>query len=305
MVEVHNMAILEFLFSILLSLLTAFGGLIGMFSTKDAAPEDAIQLKYGAGKCEYLNIYLPEDTTEAKDVLFLVHGGAWIFNDESDFDENCRQAAKERGLVAVTMDYNKFQDGADCEDMLNEIDAAMNATKDKLTELGVPMTGNLILSGHSAGAQLSDLYAYTRYDTCPFKICFVVSNCAPTDFETDATAKTTTMGKLATITLSALAGKFVMAGATDEESRALIDSVNPIKQIDANCPPTIVVQGNADEMVPYQNGVDLYEALKAAGIDTCMITYEGAGHFLGAEFTEGNAARAAAFDEYYAKYCVQ
>lgn len=295
------MAVIQAIFSILLSIFVAFGGSIIKTGPRPTAPADAIELHYGEGKCEYLSIFLPQNTDGVKNVLFLIHGGAWLAGNESEYYSDCRKAAREMGLVAVTADYDKIQDGATAADEVEEIDKAVKAVKEKLSSLGIE-TGKMILAGHSAGAHIANLYAYTRYETSAIKIAFVVSNCSPTDFEYDAKTKSTVMGKYAFWAMSALCGKAVIPGTSDKAQRKLIDSINPIKQITPGCPPTIVVQGTNDEMVPYQNAVDLFNGLRAAGVDSALITYEGAGHGLGWHFPE-EAQRAAAFSDFYSRYC--
>lgn len=68
-------------------------------------------------------------------------------------------------------------------------------------------------------------------------------------------------------------------------------------------PPTIPVHGSADEMVPFENSVDMYAALQNAGVPCELNVYEGAHHNLGAKFTEAEAARAEAFYRFAEAYC--
>lgn len=286
------------MFSIGMAIVAFFCNFVGSFQ-KPVAPDGAITVKYGKGACEYYDMYIPEDAEGEVDVLLAIHGGAWIFGKQNEFDRNCEEASK-LGYVAVTMDYDKFQNGKNAHQMVNEIDAAIASIKTELEKRGLK-ADKLALTGHSAGSHLATLYAYSRYKTSPIEIGFLLANCTPCEFLGDAKAETTTMGEYAHILLTALTGKSI----TDKNIKKMkkeIDSVTPLHFVSKDVPPTIVVHGNADKMVPYKNSVDLFNALQENGVDSEFITYEGASHFLGAEFEEENSERAAAFFRFAEKY---
>ena len=271
--------------------------------TKEETPPDAVSVVYDETAFGDVKLFLPEKVQNGADVLFLIHGGAWMGGNASMFYDNCRDAARV-GYIAASLNYSKLQNGASVADMVNEIGAALSALHQTLTEKGV-VPGKLILAGHSAGAHLMLLYAYSHYNDCPFDIAFVVSNCAAVDFLSDAETRTTTIGKYAYLLLSAMTKEIVTPQTIqrNETVKAAVTAVTPLTYVSPDVPPTIVVQGTKDELIPYQNSVELYEALQRCGVDSVHITYEGAGHFLGKEFAEGNAARAAAFEAFAQKYC--
>lgn len=293
---------------IMTKLISLFLAAVSVFATPSAAkksaaltaPEGAVRVHYGEGACEYYNMFIPEDASGKVNVLLTIHGGAWAMGDETEFNDSCKTAAADYGYAAVTMDYDKLTNNKSAYDMVDEIEAAVSSIKSELEAKGLT-AGELILAGHSAGAHIMLMYAYTRYKISPIDIAFVVSNCAPTEFIGDSEAKTTTMGKYAYFALSMLSNQYV-SKLNAKEQQSVIESVSPLYMVNAEVPPTIVVQGNADEMVPYQNGLDLYAALQKAGVDTTMITYEGASHFLGKDFTQGNTERAEAFKTFADKY---
>jgi hypothetical protein len=55
-------------------------------------------------------------------------------------------------------------------------------------------------------------------------------------------------------------------------------SVSPIWYVNKKSPPTMIIHGNADSTVPYQQSLELYEKLKSCGVKTQMITVDGGGH---------------------------
>ena len=64
------------------------------------------------------------------------------------------------------MNYSKIFNGASAADMVREVGLAITALKNEVESRGLK-PGKLIMAGHSAGAHIMLLYAYTQYRTCP------------------------------------------------------------------------------------------------------------------------------------------
>jgi acetyl esterase/lipase len=78
--------------------------------------------------------------------------------------------------------------------------------------------------------------------------------------------------------------------------RALYDAASPVTQVRANPPPTLLIHGDADPLVPYQQSVAMEAALRQAGAPTKFITVPGGVH--GADFGGGTHP---AWPDYYAE----
>ena len=292
----------------LLALISFFVNLTAT-PTKNKTPDDALSVVYADTACGDLKLFLPEtsDAQKPTDVLLTVHGGAWVSGGAHIFYDDCRAAAK-AGYVAASMNYSKIFNGASAADMVREVGLAIAALKAELESRGVRY-GKLILAGHSAGAHIMLLYAYTHYQDCPMDIAFVVSNCAPVDILSDIKAHSSGVGLAGYAILSALT-KEVITPATLAKNADAIRAVSPIDQITPDVPPTVVLQGTKDRLVAYQNSLDLYDALRKNGVDSVHIAYEGAGHFLGSKggeavrqkFAADDARRSEAFYAFAQKY---
>jgi acetyl esterase/lipase len=68
-------------------------------------------------------------------------------------------------------------------------------------------------------------------------------------------------------------------------AKALYDAASPVTQVRANPPPTLLIHGDADALVPYQQSVAMQSALVQAGAPTRLITIPGGVH--GADFGGG------------------
>ena len=268
---------------------------------QNTTPPDAESIVYADTVWGDMKLFLPDslDAQTPTDILFTIHGGAWVSGTAKIFYEDCRAAAK-AGYIAVAMNYDKIFNGATGTDMVDAVGKAIAALKAELDSRAIRY-GKLILAGHSAGAHIMLLYAYTRYATCPMDIAFVVSNCAPSDFLFTAEKPDSGVGMAAYLILSGLT-KEVITPWTVSRNADAIRAMAPIKQITPDVPPTIIVQGTEDKLIPYRCSVALYEALQANGVDSVHITYEGAGHFLGDQYADANAARSEAFYRFTVKY---
>lgn len=65
---------------------------------------------------------------------------------------------------------------------------------------------------------------------------------------------------------------------TPEEEKAIGVQISPITHADAGDPPTLLIHGDADKLVPFQQSQILIDKLKAAGVTTKLVTKPGAAH---------------------------
>jgi acetyl esterase/lipase len=65
--------------------------------------------------------------------------------------------------------------------------------------------------------------------------------------------------------------------ALDFDNKLAAD-ISPLLFVDKKDPPTLIVHGNADKLVPLRSGESIYEALKTAGVETKLIVIDGGEH---------------------------
>ncbi len=66
---------------------------------------------------------------------------------------------------------------------------------------------------------------------------------------------------------------------TDEKKiRELGALISPITHVTPDDPPTLIIHGDKDWLVPIQQGETFIEKLKAAGVDAKLIVKPGADH---------------------------
>jgi len=78
-----------------------------------------------------------------------------------------------------------------------------------------------------------------------------------------------------------------------------VDAVSPLRHVSPDDPPTLMIHGDKDTLVPLWHSEKMRDALKAQGVATDLLTIKGAGHgFRGEDAQRGNAAWVAWFEKH-------
>lgn len=64
----------------------------------------------------------------------------------------------------------------------------------------------------------------------------------------------------------------------DDKLRKITREISPITHVSADDPPTLIIHGDADTLVPLQQSQAMVEALEKAGVTTKLVIKPGAGH---------------------------
>ena len=69
-----------------------------------------------------------------------------------------------------------------------------------------------------------------------------------------------------------------LVGGAIQEHQDRVARANPVTYVSKDAPPFLIVHGNKDPLVPYQQSVLLNDALKKAGVPVTFYKVEGGGH---------------------------
>jgi len=72
-----------------------------------------------------------------------------------------------------------------------------------------------------------------------------------------------------------------LLGGRIEERQDLARQASPITYATDDDPPFLLVHGDADRIVPYEQAVTFRDALKKSGVDVTLLTIQGGGHGIG------------------------
>jgi acetyl esterase/lipase len=158
--------------------------------------------------------------------------------------------------------------------------------------------GRIGITGASAGGHLSlmmgmagkegDPNAKDPVDRVPSRVQAVACFFPPTDFlnygKPGYTALDALKGELSDFKapfdfteFDAASKRIVLI--TDEKRRLdICREISPITHVSADDPPTLIIHGEADHLVPIQQAEEMVEKLKAAGVTAELVRKPGVGH---------------------------
>jgi acetyl esterase/lipase len=198
--------------------------------------------------------------------VIVVHGGGWYSGDSQQLAPlNSYLAA--RGYAVVAINYRlapKYQYSQQIEDVHN----AVAYVKAHAEELGIDST-NLVLLGRSAGAQLVLQAAYTVTDK---DIKGVVSFYAPADM---VWGYSLPCNKLIMDSRKVL-DEYIGVSCFVDESK--YTAASPIEHITADAPPTLLLHGEPDVMVAFEQRRRLNEKLNKLGVKHLLVDLPWATH---------------------------
>lgn len=232
-------------------------------------------------KKHLLDIYIPANAKSINPVVIWVHGGAWMLNDkyaDMGYMTATIKSIIEKGYVLASIDYRNSTTAVfpaqiqDCYQALEFLHS--NASKYKLDK------NKFVLFGFSAGGHLASLLAlsnnnnvidfYPQKKKTNFKVKAVIDFYGPSDF-----LAMTAMGdpEMKGDPISTL------LGSTPLKRPDVSKIASPSNYVDKNDPPFIIVHGEKDESVPYQQSVLLQSYLNLAGVKNELVIVKGAPHY--------------------------
>ena len=271
--------IIAFLMSIITAILNLFG--LGGLVKPDYDCQQFLDMSYGTHERQVYDLYIPEGAAGDIGMVLFIHGGAWISGDKEGYEGGCAYCATDLGIAGATINYRYISETTDLHDVIDDVDAALASIKAKGAEAGVNIN-RVLLTGDSAGAHISLLYAYSKKATAPITPVAVVSNSGPTDLYDDNFYHNNALGDTAAISdlMSKACGKR-FAYAEKESAKAALYSVSPIAYVSADSVPTVINHGTADSIVPFSNAQSLDALLTQYGVEHVLNVYDGADHDLG------------------------
>ena len=230
--------------------------------------ETQSNVSYGTDAAEKMDIYLPAGrSVDSTKLIILVHGGAWISGDKSDFASFIPVIQQRFPAYAIaninyrlaTATANHFPSQE--SDMKSAIDFLIQKSND------YHISQKMVLLGASAGAHMALLQAY-KYSSP--KVLAVVDFFGPTDLAdlySFYSSDPTTQGIF----------QLLMNGSPNSNA-SLYTQSSPINFATSQSCPTIIFHGDADIVVPISESVALKNKLNSLGVATQMTTYSNVAH---------------------------
>jgi len=218
----------------------------------------------------HVDVYRPDrDGLDA--AVILLHGGGWMFGDRKDMADYASALAAS-GFTAICAEYRLLREAA-WPAQIKDVRDVVAWTLRQAPSLGFS-SKKVALLGMSAGGQLAFLAAGTATHD-PFggedypdggRVAAVVSAFAPPELRLPKPGDPPSP-------VAALLGP--------EASEASARAASPLSYVTSDFPPTLLLSGTKDAMVPHHAQLALFGALEAAGVPIDLRLYHGHTH----EFT--------------------
>ncbi|MBQ7546156.1 MAG: alpha/beta hydrolase [Clostridia bacterium] len=228
------------------------------------------------------DLVIPRSASGSTGLILCIHGGGWVEGSKSSYTKSLMQVSEEKGFAAACINYRYVSESVCFADVLDDVTAALAAIRAKGAQYGVDLDRTL-LTGISAGGHISLLYAYTRQAEAPVKPVCVVELCGPTDLEhefyySDENSVTQAVGPEYFRGIIGHGIGYTIDPDNLDAARPALRQYSPINYIGRDTVPTVFGHGEQDEIVPYQNALDLDAKLTEYGVEHTFVSFPDSGH---------------------------
>ncbi len=215
-----------------------------------------------------LDLYLPKDTSRPVPLIIDVHGGGWwhgVKESHFDFDVFFNQ-----GWAVANVEY-RLAGQSRAPSALEDVRCALIYLIKNAAQLHVN-PAKIVIMGNSAGGHLALMSGFLGNNHLFDKDCETIEN----------------------IKVMAIIDKYGGVDLRDPEqwltkslkiwvkskinNTSFLSSLSPITYVNANCPPVIIIHGDADPTISYTQSETLNDKLEEAGVKHEFITVPGGGH---------------------------
>ncbi len=224
-----------------------------------------------------LDLYVP-DTGENLPLIIWVHGGAWLGGDKAHY--NPREYLKS-GYAGASINYRLSQHAifpAQIEDVkaavrwLRANAETYRLDPNRFAAWGSSAGGHLVAMLGTAG-DVAEFEVGENLEV-PSRVQVVVDYYGPTDFlQMDAHRLPDGL-----VHDAPDSPESKLVGGPIQEHKDRVAKANPITYISEDDSPFLIIHGDQDKLVPYQQSVLLKDALEKAGVPVTFYTVEGGGH---------------------------
>ncbi|MDR3689692.1 MAG: alpha/beta hydrolase [Fimbriimonas sp.] len=273
--------------------------LTAVFASAQTRVRDVIYMK--SGGCAYtMDVFKPK-TSNHKAIVWMVSGG-WVSNHEG-INPMLAAPFNEKGFTVFQVVHGS-QPKYTIPEIIPMVRRAVRFVRDNAATYDV-LPNAIGVCGGSAGGHLSleiaglgddgDPNAKDPVDRVSSKADAVVAFFPPTDFENWGSTGVTPF------TVPGMQVFFPAFGVTKDTPKDTLQKVghdlSPIRLVKAGFPPTLLVHGDADMLVPVQQSKLMDAAFEAAHVTHRLLVIHGTGHD-GNTMMKGLAATLDWFDKY-------
>jgi acetyl esterase/lipase len=243
-----------------------------------------------------LDLYLPKKRTTDKPlpVVVFIHGGGWANGDKAGGYKQVQPFVMTGEYAGASIGY-RLTNEAQWPAQLHDCKAGLRWLRAHAKEHGLD-PDHIAVWGTSAGGHLVSILGTSGdvpelegkvgpHTDLSSRVQAVVNYFGPENFITMVTQPSTVDRTVDSYPEAALLG-----GRVQDKKDAAIHA-SPVTYISAGDPPVLTAHGTDDPLVPYAQGTEFHEKLKAAQVPSLLITMKNGGHgFSHPQLTEMVAA---------------
>jgi acetyl esterase/lipase len=244
----------------------------------DPAPSDRVRIEEGVvfgrggGRDLHCDVFHPPQPGDARSAILLLHGGAWMQGDRSQL-RGYGVLLGRLGYVCVASEY-RLSGEAKWPAQIHDVKAALRWLRAQSPKLGIHPE-RIAVSGNSAGGHLALMAAGTQNQP-EFEgeggNMEVGTECAAAIAFYPPTWLGSSTGSVDNETMRR-AALFAADASAD-----VVRNASPLTHARAPYPPTLLIHGSADALVPQAASFKMHEALAAAGVPVELHVFSGAPH---------------------------
>ena len=263
-------------------------------STGRVTIEEGIVFGTGSGRDLKCDVYTPPGRPENAPAMLLVHGGSWNNYDRTQLRGYGILIGRE-GYLCVCTEYRLLGEAA-WPAQIHDVKAAIRWMRANSSRLGLDPE-RILIEGNSAGDHLALLAAGTPglpdfegeggNSSVSTEVAAVLAFYPPTDL----------------VAMNRGANEPIVSSLEPGSIAEIARTASPINYVTPDFPPTLLIHGTKDELVPYEQSVRMYQALEKAGVPVELHTYGNQPHGFDAqpEYGRQTAATMLAFLKRFVK----
>ncbi|MDR3710769.1 MAG: alpha/beta hydrolase [Capsulimonadaceae bacterium] len=226
---------------------------------------------------QFMDLYVPQGVAAALPAIVAIHGGGWRGGSRTGY-RNAASHFVSHGYVFCTIDY-RLDDTAiypaqieDCKCAIRYLRAHANLYHIDPSRIGVwgESAGGHLAAMLGTSAGVKRLEGTGGWEDQSSAVQAVLDLYGPSDLR--AYGKTTAVSQAG----ADIVVKFL--GGTPMDKPDLAADASPIVFVSKNSAPFLILQGDKDPLVSVAQSQELYDTLKASGVDATIKILPGAGH---------------------------
>jgi len=243
------------------------------------------------------DIWSPGDGEASGLGIVFIHGGGWTSMNKDMLTRPFFRHLTAQGHAVMDIAY-RLSPEVDMFDMIGDVKRAIAWMKDNASKFGVD-PNKIALVGSSVGGHLAQLtgYAPQHPDLTPddlknvdLSVCGIVSSFGPSDLLVEydygqVKQRSENRPPVPIGTKLEANQEFLFSGRLDmilgghlQDIPETYQLFSPITHVHPDCPPTLLIQGDKDMLVPLEITIALYQKLIESGVPAINVVFSGGEH---------------------------